>query len=224
MPRVLLTAFEPYDDWKENSSWLTLVELTRWFDMGPDLVTRRYPVDFQAVKHRLAIDMQEDYDLILHLGQSPGSSVMQLEGFGVNMGSNDCPLIEDGNAAYRTDLPLLRWSEKLAERGIPAHVSYHAGTFLCNATPLHEPVLLRARTAPHGFDLYPSSSGASTGRPPQEAVAIDERPADVGSHRHDPGRVSRLALALRFRQADASHGAEYDVVENLNTERRSTFF
>ena len=32
----------------------------RWFSGGEHLVTRRYPVDFTAVKHRLARDMQED--------------------------------------------------------------------------------------------------------------------------------------------------------------------
>lgn len=134
IPRVLLTAFDVYDQWQENSSWLTLIELTRWFDMGSSLVTRRYPVDFQAVKHRLAIDMQEDFDLIIHLGQAPGSSVMRLEGFGINMGSNNCPLIEDGPAAFKTELPLDQWNDKLKERGIPSQVSYHAGTYLCNAT------------------------------------------------------------------------------------------
>ncbi|WP_145099524.1 pyroglutamyl-peptidase I [Rosistilla carotiformis] len=134
MPRVLITAFEPYEEWSENSSWLTLIELTRWFDAGDDLVTRRYPVDFQAVKHRLAIDMQQDFDLILHLGQAPGASVMRLEGFAVNMGSNHCPLADDGPAAYKSQLPLTAWTDKLHGRGIPAQVSYHAGTYLCNAT------------------------------------------------------------------------------------------
>jgi pyroglutamyl-peptidase len=30
-------------------------------------------------------------------------------------------------------LPLVDWSAKLRLRGIPAQVSYHAGTYLCNA-------------------------------------------------------------------------------------------
>ena len=29
MPSVLITAFEPYDRWRANSSWLTLVQLTQ---------------------------------------------------------------------------------------------------------------------------------------------------------------------------------------------------
>ncbi len=134
MPRVLLTAFDVYDQWQENSSWLTLVELTRWFDMGDSLVTRRYPVDFPAVKQRLAEDMQKDYDLVLHLGQAPGSAVIRMEGFGINVGSNDLPLVEDGPSAFRTRLPLSQWNEQLQGRSIPSQVSYHAGTYLCNAT------------------------------------------------------------------------------------------
>ena len=134
MPRILLTAFEPYDDWQENSSWLTIVELTRWFNVGSNLVTRLYPVDFQAVKQRLAIDMQENYDAILHLGQAPGTSVMRLEGLGINVGSNDRPLVEGGPAAFQTKLDLNSWCDKLRSRGIPAAISYHAGTLLCNAT------------------------------------------------------------------------------------------
>ena len=41
MPTLLLTAFEPYDGWPENSSWLTLVELTKNLPSAPRLTTRR---------------------------------------------------------------------------------------------------------------------------------------------------------------------------------------
>jgi pyroglutamyl-peptidase len=43
-------------------------------------------------------------------------------------------LVEDGPVAYRSQLPLAVWAQKLRQAGIPAQVSYHAGTFLCNAT------------------------------------------------------------------------------------------
>jgi len=35
MTRVLITAFEPFDRWSENSSWLALVELTRSLPESP---------------------------------------------------------------------------------------------------------------------------------------------------------------------------------------------
>ena len=140
MPRVLITAFEPYDRWPENSSWLTLVELTKSLPAAPQVTTRRYPVDFGAVKERLAQDLSAEYDVALHLGQSPGSSRVHLESVGLNVGGRSQqlpdefqPLVDDGPAAYRSTLPLAEWANKLRTAGIPAQISYHAGTFLCNA-------------------------------------------------------------------------------------------
>jgi pyroglutamyl-peptidase len=43
-------------------------------------------------------------------------------------------LAEDGPIAYRSDLPLADWAAKIRRAGIPCQVSYHAGTYLCNAT------------------------------------------------------------------------------------------
>jgi pyroglutamyl-peptidase len=140
MPSVLLTAFEPYDLWAENSSWLALVELTR--EPLPDLkvVTRRYPVDFERVRQRLAEDLAANYDYVLHLGQAPGISRVHLEAIGINVGGHSAqtpdefqPLVSDGPPAYRSKLPLAQWSQRIRESGIPCQVSYHAGTYLCNA-------------------------------------------------------------------------------------------
>ena len=50
MPRVLLTAFEPYDRWKANASWLALVQLTQHLPDEPQITTRLYPVDFAEMK------------------------------------------------------------------------------------------------------------------------------------------------------------------------------
>lgn len=141
MTSVLITAFEPYDRWDANSSWLALVELTKDLPSEPRVVTRRYPVDFAAVRERLAEDLAADYDYALHLGQSPGLARVHLEAFGLNIGGTSQqlaeefqPLLPDGPAAYRSDLPLAGWAAKLRGAGIPAQVSYHAGTYLCNAT------------------------------------------------------------------------------------------
>ncbi len=140
MATVLITAFEPYDRWKTNSSWLALVELTRELPAGHKLVTRRYPVDFSTVKQRLADDLAADFDYALHLGQAPGSGRIQLEAIGLNIGGSSGqtadqfrPLVEDGPVAYRSSLPLGEWAGLLCAAGIPATVSYHAGTYLCNA-------------------------------------------------------------------------------------------
>jgi len=140
MPNVLITAFEPYERWQENASWLALVELTRDLPLEPRVVTRRYPVDFQKARQRLAEDLQGNYDFALHLGQAPGVGRLQLEAIGVNVGGTGeqrpdhfQELEPSGPVAYRTDLPLSDWASQLRAAGIPAGVSYHAGTYLCNA-------------------------------------------------------------------------------------------
>ncbi|MFM9117423.1 MAG: pyroglutamyl-peptidase I, partial [Planctomycetota bacterium] len=43
------------------------------------------------------------------------------------------PLDPAGPVAYRSDLPLVDWAHRLRAVGIPTTVSYHAGTYLCNA-------------------------------------------------------------------------------------------
>ena len=138
---VLITAFEPYDRWHANSSWLALVQLTQNLPSQPSVTTRLYPVDFAAVKQRLAEDLRANHDFALHLGQAPGSTRVQLESFAVNIGGSSFQspdefreLVNGGPPAYRSRLPLATWSARLREAGVPAQVSYHAGTYLCNAT------------------------------------------------------------------------------------------
>jgi pyroglutamyl-peptidase len=139
MKTVLITAFEPYDRWSTNSSWDTLVELTRELPTAPKVVTRRYPVDFEKTRAKLEEDLAANFDYSLHLGQAPGSSRIQLEAVALNVAGevHQSPdefgvLVPDGPAAYRTSLPLGHWAEKIRAAGIPVQVSYHAGTYLCN--------------------------------------------------------------------------------------------
>jgi pyroglutamyl-peptidase len=141
MTSVLITAFEPYDRWIANSSWLTLVKLTQNLPGEPAVTTRLYPVDFAAVKEKLAGDLRADHDYVLHLGQAPGSTRIQLEAIAINVGGSSTqspdqfrPLVEGGPIAYRSPLPLGDWAVRLRTERIPAEVSYHAGTYLCNAT------------------------------------------------------------------------------------------
>jgi len=140
MVRVLVTAFGPYAHWETNSSWLALVELTQDLPIVPEVTTRRYPVDFAVARTKLESDLQDGYDYILHLGQAPGAASLHLESVALNVGisTHDHPdthhvLVEDGPVAYQTRLPLADWAGQLRQAGIPSRVSFHAGTYLCNA-------------------------------------------------------------------------------------------
>ena len=70
MTSVLITAFEPYDRWQANSSWLTLVQShAKPARASRPITTRLYPVDFAAVKEQLASDLASE----LRLRPAPGA-------------------------------------------------------------------------------------------------------------------------------------------------------
>ena len=138
--RVLLTAFEPYDSWDLNSSWEALVAFLHHRGLPSGVITRRYPVDLVELQRRLEKDLATGFDAVLHLGQAPGISRVQLEAIAVNVagmteatGDFFGPLVPNAPVAYRTTFPLDRWNLELRSSGIPSSVSFHAGTYLCNA-------------------------------------------------------------------------------------------
>lgn len=141
MKRVLLTAFEPYGDYPENASLKCLEHLLAAADFPVALTDRVYPVRFAEVRQLLADDLSTDYDYAVFLGQAPGAEKICLEAIGLNVGGEPHdppedygPLETDGPLAYRSGLPLQAWSKAVAAAELPAQVSYHAGTYLCNAT------------------------------------------------------------------------------------------
>ncbi len=93
------------------------------------------------MRDRLAQDLAANFDLALHLGQAPGAARVRLESVGLNVRAEPdalpdqySALSEGAPVAYRSTLPLAAWSSRLRDAGIPAQVSHHAGTYLCNAT------------------------------------------------------------------------------------------
>jgi pyroglutamyl-peptidase len=183
MTRVLITAFRPYGPWQMNASWLTLVELTRDLPDDPEITTRLYPVDIAAVREKLAEDLAEDFDVALHLGQAPGAAEIRLEAVGLNVAEDAeetpgefFPLVPDGPVAYRSRLPLGVWARELREAGVPAMVSHHAGTYVCNAAlylALHAAQSngLRTRAAFIHVPLDPSQLDGDAETPSLPAIA-----------------------------------------------------
>lgn len=134
MTKVLLTAFEPYDRWSENASWLALVQFTHDYHGLAEVTTRRYPVDLTVMSNRLRTDLHAGYDLAIHLGQAPGSARLRLEAVGLNLRSDGSEILPGAPTAYRSALPLDPMVTQILSAGVPAAVSHHAGTYLCNAT------------------------------------------------------------------------------------------
>ena len=86
MTTVLLTAFQPYDEWQENVSWLVLQMVARDLTSRAQVTTRLYPVDFEEVRERLEKDIERNFDVAIHMGQAPGSDTIALEAIALNLG------------------------------------------------------------------------------------------------------------------------------------------
>lgn len=189
--RILLTAFEPYAQWPTNSSWLTLVELLRVRPPNGSLVTRRYPVDFRRMQSALYKDLTQEFDAVLHLGQAPGSTSIRLEAVALNAGgaitesgSGMDRLIPDGPEAYRTRMPLQRWQRSLQAASIPASISYHAGTYLCNAVMYlsHHWAAESDRSIPVGFVHLPlATSQVANSTAPEPSLPVETLAAALGT-------------------------------------------
>lgn len=151
--KLLLTAFRPYENFSCNVSEAVQRALSEAFayesvcrnrfdgsGSPPDLRTRLYDVDFDGIAERLTEDVTPDVAAAILMGQAPGRATIDLERFAINAGVRPgsdrewFPLEPGGPDAIQSDLPLNEWMRSLKEQGFPVRQSFHAGTYLCNAS------------------------------------------------------------------------------------------
>ena len=89
MTSVLITAFEPYDRWQANSSWLTLVQS----DAKPARASRPSPRgSIRSISPRSRkswpATCEPTTTMPCTLGQAPGSTRIQLESIAINVGGS----------------------------------------------------------------------------------------------------------------------------------------
>jgi pyroglutamyl-peptidase len=137
MADILVTAFEPFDGWRTNSSQLCLERLPEFLAPRYDVAMRVYPVDFAAAQQALSHDLQMRPALAVHLGQMQRSGSLELEQRACNVGAqrNEPPfvLVPEGPPQYDTRLPVAEWVGRLRAAGLPVSASQDAGRYLCNA-------------------------------------------------------------------------------------------
>ena len=142
--RVLLTGFEPFGNYKENSSWAVAEKVAACGVCNANVMARRLPVSFAGVAKALR-DAVEEYspDVIVMLGQSANIDYVKLERIAINMmdsalADNDgCtadeePISMDGAAALFTNVDVKQLCKTLIKENINAKVSNSAGLYVCN--------------------------------------------------------------------------------------------
>ena len=80
MLRVLLTGFEPFGKYSENSSWAVAEKVAACGVVGAEVMAKRLPVSFAGVGIALRKAVAECCpDVILMLGQAAGIDYIKLE-------------------------------------------------------------------------------------------------------------------------------------------------
>ncbi len=143
MKKVLITGFEPFGGEEINPAYEAVKLLPDEID-GAQIIKLEIPTVFQKGVDAVYNAIQKyQPDYVLCIGQAGGRSQLTPEWVGINfrnarIADNEgnqpvqTPVIEGGPAAYFTMLPVFCMVEKMKENGIPASVSYSAGTYVCN--------------------------------------------------------------------------------------------
>lgn len=145
MQTILLTGFEPFGGEKSNPSWLAVQQLDGYqLDDEVQIVSRQLSCVFEKSQQELktAIDELKPV-LVVALGQAGGRAELCFEKVAINfidarIADNagqqpvDKSVVTEGPAAYFTTLPIKAMVNSLKQQGIPAAVSYTAGTYVCN--------------------------------------------------------------------------------------------
>ena len=141
--KILVTGFDPFGGQPINPAYES-VKLLPDSIGGAEIVKVEIPTVFGrcADKVEEAIK-QHSPDCVLCVGQAGGRSSITVEKVAINycdarIADNDgnqpldCKIKEDGETAYFATLPVKAMVENCRKNGIPANLSFTAGTYVCN--------------------------------------------------------------------------------------------
>lgn len=152
--KVLVTGFDPFGGESINPAY-EAVKLLPPTIAGAEVIKLEIPTVFSrsATMVEEAIEKYNP-DIVLNVGQAGGRTCMSVEKVAINLAEARIPdndgeqpfdqkLREDGDTAYFSTLPIKAMVENMKAHGIPANISYTAGTYVCNSIMYHVLYLLK---------------------------------------------------------------------------------
>lgn len=141
--KILVTGFMPFGGETVNPAYEAVRRLPAQI-AGADIATVEIPVVYRKgpAAVEAAIDAEKP-DMVLCVGQAGGRAEITPEFVGINYANFRIPdnegfqplsvkLEKDGPDAYFATLPVQAMVDACKEKGVPANVSYSAGTYCCN--------------------------------------------------------------------------------------------
>ena len=143
MKKLLITGFEPFGGETINPSWEAVARLPE--QIGEYTLTKRLiPVVFgKAFETVMETASELCPDVVLCIGQAGGRAAITPELVGINLRHasipdndglqpKDEPILQSGAKAHFSTLPVRKMAEAITATGVPSHVSYSAGAYVCN--------------------------------------------------------------------------------------------
>ena len=146
MRKVLITGFEPFGGSEVNSSWETAVRVGQLAPKDVCMETLLLPVSFVKAGEMIREALREKRtDVLVMLGQRSKGESIDIERIAINMMDASSPdndgyhpqeqtIVDGGEAAYFSNLPVKKLRDALLQKSIPARVSNSAGLYVCNST------------------------------------------------------------------------------------------
>jgi pyroglutamyl-peptidase len=143
MSKILVTGFQPFGGESMNPAWEAVRKLPDCIG-GADITKVEIPVVFGRAPAAVddAIENVRP-DLVLCVGQAGGRAKITPEFVGINYIDARIPdndgnqpiaeeIVQGGPTAYFATLPVKAMAKAMEAAGIPAEVSFSAGTYVCN--------------------------------------------------------------------------------------------
>lgn len=143
--RMLVTGFQPFGGATMNPAWEAVRRLPDTIG-GAEVVKVEIPVVFGRASAAVDAAIEANRpDIVLCVGQAGGRCKITPEFVGINYIDARIPdnegnqplakrVVEDGPDAYFSTLPVRAMAQAMNDAGVPAAVSFTAGTYVCNET------------------------------------------------------------------------------------------
>ena len=185
--KILITGFDPFGGEPVNPAF-EAVKLMKDEIAGAQIVKLEIPPVFgDSIEKVHAAMVAEKPDVVMSVGQAGGRFGVTPERVAINLSDAripdnkgnqplDAPIFEDGETGYLTTLPVKAMVEKIKEKGLPASVSYTAGSYVCNHV-MYGNLYYAAKEFPNmkaGFVHVPFMTQQVVNRPNVPSMALSD--------------------------------------------------
>mgnify|MGYP000868602461 CR=1 FL=1 len=176
--KILVTGFDPFGGEAVNPAY-EAVKLLPDNISGAEIMKLEIPTVFTRSASVVEDEIKKyQPDVVLSIGQAGGRSSISVEKVAINLAEARIPdndgeqplgqeLQKDGETAYFATIPVKTIVKNINEHGIPANISYTAGTYVCNSIMYNVLHMTHSRypNIKAGFIHVPFSTEQAVGKP-----------------------------------------------------------